>query len=104
MAHIANQASTGPDALPELVAALDDPQAAIRYWGAIGLGNIGTPAANPTAPRLTQALAEPSAVVRVAAARALCLLGQPDAALPVLTDVLANGAQWERHDPGTVAS
>ena len=96
LAHIANQASTGPDALPELVAALDDPQPAIRYWGAIGLGNIGAPAANPTAARLTQALTDPAAVVRVAAARALCLLDQPAPALPVLTEVMANGAQWER--------
>ncbi len=96
LAHIADKASHGPNALSELVAALDDPQAAVRYWGAIGLGNIGSPAALPTTDRLLTALTDSSGVVRVAAARALCLLDQPAVALPVLTDVLAHGAQWER--------
>jgi arylsulfatase A-like enzyme len=96
LAHIANQASTGPDALPELVAALKDSQPSIRYWGAIGLGNIGAPAANSTAPQLTAALDDDSVIVRVAAARALCRLDQPAKALPILTAVLADGAQWER--------
>jgi len=96
LAHIANQASTGPAALAELVAALGDPQPAIRYWGAIGLGNIGNPAALPTADDLQKALTDSSAIVRIAAARALCLIDQPTQALPVLTAVLADGAQWER--------
>lgn len=96
LAHIANQASNGPGVLSELVSALDDPQPSIRYWGAIGLGNIGSPAANKTAPRLTTALKDDSIIVRVAAARALCRLGKPQKALPVLTAVLEDGAQWER--------
>ena len=96
LAHIANQASNGPGALPELIAALDDPQPSVRYWGAIGIGNIGSPAANSTGSRLTTALKDDSIIVRVAAARALCRLGKPAQALPVLTDVLDNGAQWER--------
>lgn len=96
LAHIANQASIGPAALPELVAALDDPQPSIRYWGAIGIGNIGKPAANSIVPLLTAALEDSSIIVRVAAARALCRLGKPTKALPVLTAVLKDGAQWER--------
>lgn len=96
LAHIANQASNGPDALPELIAALDDPQSSVRYWGAIGIGNIGQPAANQTAARLARALEDPDVIVQVAAARALCNLGKPAKALPVLTAVLDTGAQWER--------
>ena len=42
---IAAIASEGKEALPELIAAMDDKDAAIRYWGATGIGNIGADAA-----------------------------------------------------------
>lgn len=96
LANIANLASVGPRAVPDLIAALDHPEASIRYWGATGLGNVGAPDALPARDALHESIRDESPVVRVAAARALCLLGEPDDALPVLTDVLANGAQWER--------
>lgn len=96
LADIANQASNGPDALSELIAALDDPQPSIRYWGAIGIGNTGAPDATAAALHVDRALQDDSGVVRVAAARALCNLGKPTKALPVLTAVLEQGSQWER--------
>ena len=45
---------------------------------------------------MTKALRDPSPVVGVAAARALCRLGKPSEALPVLVEVLRGGEQWER--------
>ena len=47
-------------------------------------------------PAVRQALLDSEAVVRTAAAYALCRLGKPADALPVLTSVLENGGQWER--------
>jgi len=95
LGRIAPLASDGPDAAPELIAALDDAEAAIRYWGATGLGNIGPEAASAK-PRLLQALQDPAPVVQIAAARALCRMNDPTPALPVLTKWLRDGAQWER--------
>ena len=77
------------------VNALADTDAAVRYWGAVGLGNLGPKAAKATA-ALNQALADSSAVVRIASARALCRMGKPKKALGVLARELDRGAQWER--------
>lgn len=96
LAEVAVKASAGPDALPDLLAALDDSQPAIRYWAAVGIGNIGLPAAATARAAMVRQLSDPSRVVRVMAARALCRLGDPEDALPVLTEVLAHGGQWER--------
>ena len=95
LADIAVKASDGPKALPALMAGLKDPDAAIRYWGAVGVGNIG-PAARKAESAIRMALYDESSVVRTAAARALCRLGQPKDALPVLVKELNGGEQWER--------
>ena len=95
IAKVALAASSGAEAIPDLIAALDDKDAAVRYWGATGLGTIGE-IAKDSQDKLSSLLEDPSVVVRVAASRALCRMGAPDAALDCLTDVLANGAQWER--------
>lgn len=95
-------ASEGPAALPEMRAALDDRDSAVRYWGATGLGNVfarGEIDKLPYLMDLQERLADESATVRVAAARALCHSGNPEAtskALAVLAETLADGAQWER--------
>jgi arylsulfatase A-like enzyme len=81
--------------LDAFVAAMGDADAAVRYWGAVGIGNLGRQGQS-AADLMTKALKDDSAVVRVAAARALCHLGQPDKALPVLARELHDGAQWER--------
>ncbi len=41
-------------------------------------------------------LSDKSSAVRTAAARALCRMGEPDDALPVLIHELTTGTQWER--------
>lgn len=93
---IAATASEGIDALPELIKALSDPDDAIRYWGATGVGNIGLPAKDVAADAMHRALSDESSAVRTAAARALCRMGLPDKALPVLIHELTEGTQWER--------
>ena len=95
VAKVSAAASDGPSALPILKNALNHDDAAVRYWGAVGIGNIGSEAASAKDAAIAS-LDDDSLVVRVAAARALCRLGEEKQALPVLTDVLENGAQWER--------
>lgn len=88
-------ASQGQEALPKLVEALHDSDAAVRYWGAVGIGNIEAKAVSAQ-PEVTKALGDRSAVVRIAAARALCRMGRADGALEVLAGELQQGEQWER--------
>ena len=95
VAKTAVAASSGKESLATLTSALDDEDAAVRYWGATGLGNLGADA-GPAAEKLAGALNDDSRTVRVAAARAVARLNQPDRALPVLTEALRDGAQWER--------
>jgi len=95
VARVADLASTGETALPQLLEALKDEEDAVRYWGAIGLGNIGPKSASEIA-ALQQALRDESAVVRIAAARALCQGSSSEEALKVLIRELEQGQQWER--------
>ncbi|MEM9158092.1 MAG: sulfatase-like hydrolase/transferase [Verrucomicrobiota bacterium] len=95
LADIAVDASEGKKALPRLRKGLSDREAAVRYWAAVGIGNIGE-AARKAEPDIIDALGDESAVVRIAAARALCRMEKPERALPVLTKELEEGAQWER--------
>ena len=96
VATTARLASSGPEAVARLTQALNDVDAAVRYWGAIGLGNQSTHAMAACEPLTTIMQSDPSSVCRTAAARALCRMGQPAPALPVLTHELKNGLQWER--------
>jgi uncharacterized sulfatase len=95
IADISALASEPQADLDALQAALGDPEPSVRYWAATGLGNR-TPDSRRLASAVRPLLQDASAVNRVAAARALCRMGQPDEALPVLVHVLENGAQWER--------
>ena len=88
-------ASQGKSALGELVKALDDDDAAVRYWGATGIGNIGADAVS-AAVKITAALKDESVSVRVAAARALCRMSRPGKAYAVLTAALNSEYQWGR--------
>ena len=105
LAATAVLASAGKSALPELTEALTDADAAIRYWAAVGIGNVASADGNAglneqQAARAQTAirplLADDSPAVRVQAARAMCRLRDPAAALPVLLQVLHEGQQWER--------
>lgn len=93
---IAAAASEGIEALPVLLTSLDDKDSAIRYWAATGIGNIGAPAQDASSDLVSKLLLDSSSAVRTAAARALCRMGKPDNALPVLIHELLNGSQWER--------
>ena len=98
MANIREAASIslrGEGWLPEMDSLLSDKEPVVRYWAAIGVGNLGRKAV-ATEPALKRILSDSSENVRVAAARALCHMGKPEAALPVLVDVLDNGSQWAR--------
>lgn len=85
----------GPGALPKLIEALDDKDAAVRYWATIGIGNIAPKDAG-VAERMTAKLKDDSPSVRIAAARALARMGKPAQALPVLVSELRTGGQWVR--------
>ena len=89
-------ASEGVKAKTQLAKALLDNDAAVRYWAATGLGNIGKPAASTSKQLKSMLTTEPSSVVRTAAARALCMFDQTDGALPTLVHELHHGKQWER--------
>ncbi|MHC4225998.1 MAG: sulfatase-like hydrolase/transferase [Planctomycetota bacterium] len=95
LGEIAANASVGKQALPELIAAMDDEDAAIRYWGATGIGNIGKDA-RAAEGRMVAALRDGAVSVRVAAARALCMMGKPEQALPVLIGALRGEQTWGR--------
>ena len=96
LGEIAAAASEGIDALPKLLRALDDRDDAIRYWGTTGIGNIGLPAKETALETVRERLDDESSAVRTAAARALCRLGKPADALPVLIREFTEGTQWER--------
>ncbi len=73
----------------DFVRLLRHPDAAVRYWAAVGLSALG-PKAAAASDALHRALQDPSPSVRVEAAGALARAGELDAALPVLTASLKN--------------
>lgn len=85
----------GPTAVPALSDALQSEHAAVRYWATVSLGNLG-PDARAAYGRLADALADPAPTVAIAAARALCRMGRPEEALPVLVEHLRGDRQWVR--------
>ncbi|MBM3891404.1 MAG: hypothetical protein FJ388_20010, partial [Verrucomicrobia bacterium] len=66
---------------------LENPDTALRWWGALGLVALGKDA-KPAESALRKALADDSPSVRIAAAEAIGNLGDHAAALPVLTKAL----------------
>jgi uncharacterized sulfatase len=92
---VANLAIGGPENFNGLVAALDDQDAVVRYWAAIGIGNMPGDARAIEA-KLEQALTDEAPCVRIAAARALLKLDKPDQALNVLKQELKSEHQWGR--------
>ena len=76
------------------LAALDNPNAAVRYWAAIRLGN-DVRVANHIG-SLRQSLTDSIPLVRIATARALCLAGASELGLPVLQRELQHADQWVR--------
>jgi uncharacterized sulfatase len=87
-----------PASISRLSALLSDGDAAVRYWGAVGLGTIaGDESARQHADSaVTTALDDRAPWVRVAAADALCRLGQIEKALPVLEAANSDSNEWVR--------
>ncbi len=77
----------GTEVLPQLTERLNAQDAAVRYWAANGLANLGR-AADPANPALTKRLTDSSLDVRIAAAQALSRSGHVDIGLPVLVKLL----------------
>ncbi len=89
-------ASSGKDALPMMLTAINDADAAVRYWGVMGIGNIA-PRDSVNAFFVTRKLlSDSSASVRIAAGRALARMGKPEESFPVLKKALAGPHQWAR--------
>jgi uncharacterized sulfatase len=95
LGKIAALACEGKQALPELIAASDDEDAAIRYWAATGIGNIGEDTIGAES-KMVAALEDESVSVRAAAARALCFMDKSDKALPILIRALRGEDTWGR--------
>lgn len=93
--NVANLAVGGPENFGKLVAALDDEDAAVRYWALIGIGNMADVAATG-GKKLKQALTDEAPCVRIAAARAMLKLNQPGPALAVLKEELKSEHEWGR--------
>ena len=95
LGNAAAMASAGVYALPSMIQSMQHSDAAVRYWGATGVGNIGKTAVNARQPMI-DALKDKSPSVRIAAARALAKLGDLESALPVLEMELQSEHQWGR--------
>ncbi|MEM8733585.1 MAG: sulfatase-like hydrolase/transferase [Planctomycetota bacterium] len=93
---VAAAASEGPTAIPALLKSCQHTDATIRYWGATGLGNIGTPAREASSQTMRDLLDDVSPSVRIAAARALCRQGHLDEGLKQLSSELESEHQWGR--------
>lgn len=83
-----------PFVLKEWLSALQNPNAAVRYWAAIRLGNQ-VEAKDHIAPIQTQ-LQDSIPLNRIAAARALCLLGEEVPGLALLEKELQHPDEWVR--------
>ncbi|MCG8600992.1 MAG: sulfatase-like hydrolase/transferase [Verrucomicrobiales bacterium] len=104
LTDVATKASDGPSAFPDLVAALDHGDAAIRFWGATGLGNFAEEAAaySGAVAALEKALEDSSPTVRIAAGRALCRMGKTDPALAIVAEEMKGTGQWARLEASIV--
>ena len=96
LAEVAALASRGKRGFSELRQAIDDEDAAVRYWAATGIGNIGESAEGLCDELKERLESEMSPVVRVAVARALCLIGEPAEGLEMLSRELESDQQWTR--------
>ena len=93
--NVANLAIGGGEDFSPLEQALNDQDSVVRYWAAIGAGNMPDQAVAAQA-RLEELLGDEAPCVRNAAARALLKLGQTDLALNQLKQELTSEHQWAR--------
>lgn len=95
---MATRASEGPKRIPDLLGALEHADAAVRYWGATGLGNFAVEAKDGggAMAALSKGLDDESPAVAIASARALCRLGLTTKGLATLERHLAGDNEWAR--------
>ena len=88
----ANLQLEGRTAIPELVSRTQDPDSAVRFWAALGLGVAGqfggAEAVSSVVPALEAALEDESVSVRLTAAEGLFNLGHYEKGLPILIEAL----------------
>ncbi len=87
--RVADKVGRGSQYVPEFTEALDDSNAAARYWAAVGLAAVGGQAKSAEE-ELQNLLNDPFSTVRFAAAEALCNLDHEDEALQVLEEGILN--------------
>lgn len=97
----AESVSSGRATDQSLIALLDDPDPAVRWWAVTGLGNL-TKVPDIVATSLEQALKDSSPSVRVAAARATCRTGDIDAGMAVLLAALRYPSPWTQLEAALV--
>jgi uncharacterized sulfatase len=97
LGRMASLASEGEQALPELLKGLKDKDAAVRFWAATGIGNVGKHSKEATIACLGILEKEGSTIVRIAVARALLRLKTNEKkALSELSKSLKSPEQWSR--------
>jgi uncharacterized sulfatase len=79
----------GKSAIPQLIDAMQDKKPSVRWWAAIGLGNMNSDA-EAAKTVLQKTLKDKSASVRIAAARAFCRMGRSRQAMKLLVEELQN--------------
>ena len=101
---IATSASEGRKAFPDLLDALSYDDAAVRFWGATGLGNFAEEASDYKGARkaLSKALKDDAPAVRIAAGRALCRMSDDPKALRVVADAMKGPNEWARLEAAIV--
>lgn len=97
LGRMAALASEGEQVLPELLKGLKDKDAAVRYWAATGIGNVGKKDEISVMNCLDRMQNDSSTVVRIASARALLRIGSfGELALAELSASLESAEQWSR--------
>lgn len=84
-----------PSRMDEILKSLEHEDAAVRYWGVVGLVALGD-GAKPAEAAVRRALTDASPSVRVAAAEVIGNLGDHRAALPILVESLKSDAPLVR--------
>lgn len=95
LVDIATKASSGIEALSDLIIAAKSQNPSVRYWAMTGIGNIG-PDAKTAMGIVKLGLNDSSPNVRIASARAAARLGESEKALEVLQNELKSDHQWGR--------
>ena len=91
----ANMAVKCRECFPDLIIAMDDDDAVVRYWAAIGIGNLGTDGKSAQK-KIEGALTDEAPCVRIAAARAMLKIGVAEPAFEVLRKELESDHEWGR--------